>query len=75
MPTLVVWVLMTLFFPAIGHWLRETIPGVTEVVELEGARLFFPEERADELAFHLRRHWQSYAAGIPSSMLALSGSA
>jgi hypothetical protein len=42
-----------------AHWLAELIPGVTEVVELEGAKLFFPDERAHELARHLIRHWRA----------------
>jgi sn-glycerol 3-phosphate transport system permease protein len=33
-----------------AYWLRDTIPGACDVVELDGARLFFPDERPDELA-------------------------
>jgi pimeloyl-ACP methyl ester carboxylesterase len=59
-PTLVVWGTGDVFFDlSWAHWLRDTIPGVTEVVELDGARLFFPDERADVLAPLLRRHWNS----------------
>jgi len=43
-----------------AHWLRDTIPGATEVVELDGARLFFPDERAAELTSALRRHWDAH---------------
>jgi len=58
-PTLVVWGTSDKFFPRKwAYWLRDTIPGVTEVVELEGARLCFPDERASELAIALRRHWE-----------------
>jgi pimeloyl-ACP methyl ester carboxylesterase len=75
-PTLVVWGTDDVFFPRHwAHWLRETIPGVTEVVELEGARLFFPDERADELVFHLRRHWAAHSAESTLRVLAVSGSA
>jgi pimeloyl-ACP methyl ester carboxylesterase len=57
-PTLVVWGTDDEFFPVRwAHWLRDTIPGVTRVVELEGARLFFPDERAAELAPLLHEHW------------------
>jgi pimeloyl-ACP methyl ester carboxylesterase len=57
-PTLVVWGTGDSFFELRwAYWLRDTIPGVTEVVELEGARLFFPDERAAELVPHLQRHW------------------
>ena len=31
--------------PKWAYWLRDTIPGATEVVEIKGARLFFPDER------------------------------
>ena len=54
------------FKPKWAYWLRDTIPGVTEVVEIEGARLFLPDERADELVFHLSRHWATHTpARIP----------
>jgi hypothetical protein len=41
-------------------WLRDTIPGATDVVEIDGARLFFPGERATELTAALHRHWDSH---------------
>jgi pimeloyl-ACP methyl ester carboxylesterase len=57
-PTLVVWGTGDEFFELRwAYWLRDTIPGVTEVVELDGAKLFFPDERADELTPLLLRHW------------------
>ncbi|MEQ4724122.1 alpha/beta hydrolase [Nonomuraea sp. B19D2] len=57
-PTLVVWGTGDAFFDVSwARWLRDTIPGVKEVVEIEGGRLFFPDERADELVPHLRRFW------------------
>ena len=40
-------------------WLAEAIPGAKPPVELEGARLFFPEERADEFNRLLRDHWSA----------------
>jgi pimeloyl-ACP methyl ester carboxylesterase len=36
---------------------RDAVPGVTEVVEVPGAKLFFPDERPEDLVPHLRRHW------------------
>ena len=36
---------------------RDAVPGVTEVVEVPGAKLFFPDERPGDLLPHLRRHW------------------
>jgi pimeloyl-ACP methyl ester carboxylesterase len=57
-PTLIVWGTDDLFFRRKwAYWLRDTIPGATEVVEIDGGRLFFPDERAAELTAALRRHW------------------
>ncbi|HCT78147.1 MAG TPA: alpha/beta hydrolase [Micromonosporaceae bacterium] len=57
-PTLVVWGTADVFFELKwAYWLRDTIPGVTDVVELAGAKLFFPDERADDLVSALRAHW------------------
>ncbi len=61
-PTLIVWGTGDSFFDVRwAYWLRDTIPGVTEVVELEGARLFFPDERAADLSECLLRHWHAHA--------------
>lgn len=58
-PTLVVWGNDDVFFDARwARWLRDTIPGVREVVEIDGGRLFFPDERAAELVPHLLRFWE-----------------
>jgi pimeloyl-ACP methyl ester carboxylesterase len=60
-PTLIVWGTGDIFFGRKwAYWLRDTIPGATEVVELSGARLFFPDERATELTAALRRHWDAH---------------
>lgn len=57
-PTLIVWGTDDRFFDLRwASWLRDTIAGATEVVEIDGGRLFFPDERADELIPHLRDHW------------------
>jgi pimeloyl-ACP methyl ester carboxylesterase len=56
-PTLIVWGTDDIYFPVKwAHWLAETIPGAKPPVELRGARLFFPEERADEFNRLLRGH-------------------
>ncbi len=56
--TLIVWGTGDMFFNRNwAYWLRDTIPGATEVIELDGARLFFPDERATEFTAALRRHW------------------
>jgi len=56
-PTLIVWGTDDVYFPVKwAHWLAETIPGAKPPVELEGARIFFPEERAGEFNLLLRDH-------------------
>ncbi len=60
-PTLIVWGTSDRAFRLKwAYWLRDTIPGATEVVEIDGARLFFPDERAGELTAALRRHWDAH---------------
>jgi pimeloyl-ACP methyl ester carboxylesterase len=61
-PTLIVWGTADPFFPLKwAYWLKGAIPGVSKVIELEGAKLFFPEERPDALADPLREHWRMTA--------------
>jgi pimeloyl-ACP methyl ester carboxylesterase len=58
-PTLVVWGTDDVFFDvAWAHWLADLIPGTVEVVEVPGARLFFPLERPGLLAEHIDKLWQ-----------------
>jgi pimeloyl-ACP methyl ester carboxylesterase len=58
-PTLVVWGTDDVYFPVRwSHWLADTIPGIQRRVELEGARIFFAEERWRELNEELRAHWK-----------------
>jgi pimeloyl-ACP methyl ester carboxylesterase len=62
-PTLIVWGTDDVFFDlAWARWLRDTIPGAREIVELAGAKLFFPYERPARLAAELRRHWEAGAS-------------
>ena len=62
-PTLVVWGTGDTFFDVSwAYWLRDTIPGATRVVTVDGARLFFPEERPMDLLPHLEQHWAAAAA-------------
>jgi pimeloyl-ACP methyl ester carboxylesterase len=59
-PTLIVWGLQDFFFDKKwAYWLRDTIPGAREVVEVEDARLFFPEDRSDSLAQPMLRFWEA----------------
>ena len=61
-PTLLVWGTGDSFFDVSwAYWLRDTIPGTTRVVTVDGARLFFPDERAMDLVPHLEQHWAAAA--------------
>jgi pimeloyl-ACP methyl ester carboxylesterase len=61
-PTLIVWGTDDVYFPVKwSHWLADTIPGTRRRIELEGARLFFPEERPAEFNAELLKHWQDPA--------------
>jgi pimeloyl-ACP methyl ester carboxylesterase len=62
-PTLIVWGTDDVYFDVKwSHWLARTIPGTTRRVELEGARIFFPEERGSAFNEELRAHWTEAAA-------------
>ena len=62
-PTLVVWGTDDEFFDVSwAYWLRDTIPGTIRVVTVDGARMFFPEERPMDLVPHLEQHWAAVAA-------------
>ncbi len=57
-PTLIVWGTGDKNFRRKwAYWLRDAIPGATDVIEIDGARLFFPDERATEFTAALRSHW------------------
>jgi pimeloyl-ACP methyl ester carboxylesterase len=57
-PTLVAWGTDDSFFElSWAERLREMIPGVQKVVEIAGAKLFYPDERAADLIPHLRSHF------------------
>lgn len=63
-PTLIVWGTDDVFFDVDwAHWLRGRIPGAI-VVEVPGARLFFPLERPSMLADQIRSLWGT--AVVPS---------
>ncbi|HEY0502337.1 MAG TPA: alpha/beta hydrolase [Lysobacter sp.] len=62
-PTLVAWGTDDVYFPLEwSRWLQRTIPGATRHVDFEGARIFFPEERAADFNRELRAHWDAVAA-------------
>jgi pimeloyl-ACP methyl ester carboxylesterase len=58
-PTLIVWGTDDVYYGVEwARWLARTIPGTKRTVELTGARIFFPEERAKAFNRELRAHWQ-----------------
>lgn len=68
-PTLAVWgTADPIFDTELAYWLKDTIPGCKEVVEVPGGQLFWPGERPSELVEPLRRHWaavqEGQAAGV-----------
>jgi pimeloyl-ACP methyl ester carboxylesterase len=59
-PTLIVWGTDDVYFDVKwSHWLADNIPGTRRRVELNGARIFFPEERWEEFDKELRVHWHA----------------
>jgi pimeloyl-ACP methyl ester carboxylesterase len=61
-PTLIVWATDDVYFATKwANWLSETIPGAKKPILLEGARIFFPEERPEEFNRLLRDHLTSVA--------------
>ena len=59
-PTLIVWGTDDVYFDVKwSHWLADNIPGTRRRIELKGARIFFPEERAAEFNQELRAHWMN----------------
>jgi pimeloyl-ACP methyl ester carboxylesterase len=59
-PTLIVWGTDDVYFDVKwSRWLADLIPGTRRRVELQSARIFFPEERWEEFNEELRAHWQA----------------
>ena len=57
-PTLIVWGTGDVFFGVKwANWLKATIPGAREPVIIDGAKLFFPDERPELLIEPLRALW------------------
>jgi pimeloyl-ACP methyl ester carboxylesterase len=57
-PTLIAWGTgEPMFGVKWAYQLCDMIPGARDVIEVVGAKLFFPEERPGDLVPHLRRHW------------------
>jgi pimeloyl-ACP methyl ester carboxylesterase len=61
-PALIVWGTADVFFDVKwAHWLKDTLPGATGVIEVPNAKLFFPEERPEMLAGHIRSFWKQHS--------------
>lgn len=64
-PTLVAWGTDDVYFPLEwADWLQRTIPGTVRRVEFDGARIFFPEERAPDFNRQLRAHLDAVATEL-----------
>lgn len=60
-PTLIAWGTGDLFFPLkCAHRLSDLIPGTTKIATLDGARMHFPDYRADEFLPLLQQHWAQH---------------
>ncbi|GFG95829.1 alpha/beta fold hydrolase [Mycobacterium timonense] len=62
-PSLIVWGTGDVFFPL--KWARrlaDLIPGAVGITTVKGARMHFPDYRADEFIPVLRQHWAQYGA-------------
>lgn len=57
-PTLIMWGTADIFFDVKwAYWLKDTIPGALDVIEVPGAKLFFPAERPESFSEHVRAFW------------------
>ncbi|MGH9417415.1 MAG: alpha/beta fold hydrolase [Terriglobales bacterium] len=57
-PTLIAWGTDDVYFGVKwAYWLSENIPGTRRRIEIDGARIFFPEERWEAFNTELRNHW------------------
>lgn len=62
LPTALIWGTGDPFFDVEdAAWLHDVVPGARAVVEIPGARLFFPDENAAELVEALDDHWNASA--------------
>jgi pimeloyl-ACP methyl ester carboxylesterase len=60
-PALVVWGTADVFFDVQwAYWLKDNLGGPTDVIEVPGAKLFFPEERPQMLADEIRDFWAAH---------------
>jgi len=61
-PTMIAWGNDDAFFEVKwAYWLKDAIRGAERVIEIPGAKLFWPAERGAELVPLLREHWAAHA--------------
>jgi pimeloyl-ACP methyl ester carboxylesterase len=59
-PTLILWGTGDTFFDLKwAYWLKDTLPGALDVIEVPGAKLFFPAERPEFVAEHVLKLWEA----------------
>jgi len=57
-PTLIMWGTGDTIFPLkSAYWLKAALPGARQVIELPGAKVWFPEEYPEFVSEKLREHW------------------
>jgi pimeloyl-ACP methyl ester carboxylesterase len=62
-PTQIIWGTGDSIFPLKGAYrLKATIPGARKVIELPGAKVWFPEEYPEFVSDKLREHWSRRSA-------------
>jgi pimeloyl-ACP methyl ester carboxylesterase len=62
-PTMITWGTGDTIFPLKGAYrLKATIPGARDVIELPGAKVWFPEEYPEFVSEKLRKHWSRGSA-------------
>jgi hypothetical protein len=57
-----------------ARWLAATIPGARSIVEVDGARLFFPLERPEVLNRELRALWTEVPVDAGDRSISTAGS-
>src|SRR5262245_2961716 len=73
-PTMIAWGTDDIYFHVKwADWLAAAIPGTRRNVRLEGARIFFPEERWQEFNRELRNHWSAAQAAKAESFRSRHG--
>jgi pimeloyl-ACP methyl ester carboxylesterase len=68
-PTLIVWGTGDVFFDVEwAYWLRRAIPGAVDVIEVPGAKLFFPLEHPKLLVEKITDFWAEHSAPRAGTM-------